>query len=116
MINPTTVNVPLNALLSGQKGTIYIQATVDKSVATNETLVTNGTLSYVLSNGHHDSVVGYMLNHAESSTVLAGLTFGTGFFPTTIFGWFITIIIILIIILIARRIANSNNSAHGEHH
>ena len=117
MLNPTSVSIPVGTLTAGQTGTVYMQATVDKSVATSETLVTNGTLAYTLPNGTHDSAVGYTLNHAESQTIFAGFTLGSGFFPTTIFGWFITIIIILIIILIARRIARTNSGGgHGAHH
>ena len=117
MLNPTSVSIPVGTLAAGQTGTVYMQATVDKSVATSETLVTNGTLAYTLPNGTHDSAVGYVLNHAQSQTIFAGFTLGSGFFPTTIFGWFITIIIILIIILIARRIARTNTGGgHGAHH
>ena len=80
---------------------------------TGETLVTNATLAYTLPDGTHDSAVGYVINHAGVENVLAGFALGSGFFPSTIFGWLITVIIILTLILIARRIAKQKKAAHG---
>jgi hypothetical protein len=82
------------------------------------TLVTNGTLSYTYPNGTRDSTIGFVLNHAGGSSFLGGFTLGTGFFPTTVLGWFMTILIILALILIIRRIVKGQDAGHGHggHH
>jgi hypothetical protein len=118
MLNPTTVSVALGTLVPGQTGSIYLQATVGQNTMIGTTLVTSATLSYTLPSGAHDSAVGYVLNHASANSSFAGFALGTGFFPSTIFGWLITIIIILTIILIARRIAKQKEAGHGHgaHH
>ncbi len=114
ILNPTTVTIDLNTLAPGQTGSVFIQTVIGPNTSLSDTLVTNGTLEYVLPSGAHDSAVSYVINHATRKNILAGFTLGSGFFPTTIFGWFMTIIIILIIILLARRIARSKNKdAHG---
>jgi phosphodiesterase/alkaline phosphatase D-like protein len=113
MLNPTTVSVTLGTLVAGQTGSVFIQAAVGPNAMTNTTLVTSATLAYTLPNGMHDSSVGYVLNHVNPSTTFTGFAFGSGFFPTTIFGWLITIIIILTIILLARRIAKEKKAGQG---
>lgn len=114
-----TVSAPLGTLTPGQSGSIFIEAIVGQNTTVDSTLVTSATLDYALSNGKRDSAVGYVLNHASATNAIAGLALGGGFFPSTIFGWLITIIIILTIILIARRIAKQKEAGHGhggEHH
>ena len=107
MISPSTVEISIGELAVAGKGTIFLQATVQESVATDETLVTNATLSYTLPNNQRDSAVGYVLNKAGSASGFGGMALGSGFFPTTVLGWFLTIIVILVIILIIRRIVKS---------
>ncbi len=107
MISPSTMDISIGELASGEKGTIFLQALVGQTVATDETLVTNGTLEYTYPNGETDSVVGFVLNTAGSASGFGGMAFGSGFFPTTIFGWILTIIVILVVILIIRRIVKS---------
>ena len=120
MLNPTTVSVTIGTLAPAQTGSVFVQAVVGSNTMLGTTLVTNATLTYTLPNGTHDSAVGYVLNHATASGEFAGFALGSGFFPTTLFGWFITIIIILVIILIARRITKEKHAAqhggHGGHH
>lgn len=112
---PTMVTANLGTLAVGQTGSLFIQAEVQSNVATDQTLVTNATLAYTLPNGTHDSAVGYVLNHAQVQNVFAGFALGSGFFPSTIFGWLFTAIIILIIILISRRIARAKHGGHDDH-
>ena len=111
--NATTVSDSIGTIAPGQKGSIFIQATIGPTTSTSDTLVTNGTLAYTLPDGTHDSAVGYVINHAGTENVFAGFALGSGFFPSTIFGWLITVIIILTLILIARRVAKSKQAAHG---
>lgn len=114
MQNATTVVADLGTLAPQQTGSIFIQATVGPNTSTGATLVTSATLDYALASGAHDSAVGYVINHASAENVLAGFALGSGFFPTTLFGWLITIIIILTIILIARRVSKQKHAAsHG---
>ncbi|MEI8130304.1 MAG: hypothetical protein WCG55_02245 [bacterium] len=114
--NPTTLTDSIASIAPGQTGSIFLEATVGANTQINTTLVTNGTLAYTLPNGTSDSVVGYVINHASVQNVFAGFALGSGFFPTTIFGWLITVIIILTLILIARRIAKSKHThGHGGH-
>lgn len=108
-----TVSAPLGTLTPGQSGSIFIEAVVGQNTAVDSTLVTSATLDYALSNGKRDSAVGYVLNHASATNAIAGLALGGGFFPSTVFGWMLTIIIILTIILIARRIAKQKEAGHG---
>lgn len=118
MLTPTNITITLGTLAPNQTGSVYVQATVGPNTMLDTTLVTSATLNYTLPNGTHDSAVGYVLNHATSSGVFGGFAFGSGFFPSTLFGWFITIIIILVIILIARRISKEKHAAEhgGGHH
>jgi len=116
ILNPTTVTVNLDTLAPRASDSMFIQATVQPNVNTTQTLVTNGTLSYTLSSGVSDSAVGYVINHASSQTIFAGFALGSGFFPTTIFGWMITVLIILALILVARRIAKAKSGGHGGGH
>lgn len=97
-----TVEVDLGTLTSGSQGNIFLEAQVDQNVSRNETLVTAVNMEYTKA-GVRDSSVAYVLNNASGSTSLGGLALGSGFFPSTIFGWLITILIILAIILFARR-------------
>ena len=113
MTSPSTVEISLGTLAAGQTGTIFLQATVGSTISTQTTLVTNGTLSYTYPNGTTDSTVGYVLNHASGSSFIGGFNLGSGFFPTTLFGWFITILIILALILVIRRIVKGADAGHG---
>ncbi len=122
ILTPTSITATIGTLAPAQTGSAFVEATVGPTTALGETLVTTATLSYTLPSGAHDSAVGYALNHAEAKNIVAGFALGSGFFPSTIFGWLITIIIILIIILIARRIAKAKHAhhkhpaGHGSHH
>jgi len=119
-VSPSTVQVDIGTLTAGQTGSIYVEATVDANVRKNETLVSTATLSYTLPNGQRDSAVGYILTKVGGSAALGGLALGSGFFPSTIFGWFMMIIIILAIILAARRFTKKKeahgHADHGGHH
>ena len=113
MTSPSTVEISLGTLAAGQTGSIFLQATVGSTVSTQSTLVTNGTLSYTYPNGTTDSTVGYVLNHASAASFIGGFSLGSGFFPTTLFGWFITILIILALILVVRRIVKGQDAGPG---
>ena len=107
MISPSTAEIKIGELAVAEKGTIFLQATVGENVPVDETLVTNATLYYTFPNSQSDSAVGFVLNNAGSASGFGGMALGSGFFPTTVLGWFLTIIVILIIILIIRRIVKS---------
>jgi len=107
LISPSTIEINLGEIPVGKKETIFIQAVVQDSITTNETLVTTATLYYTLPNNERDSAVGYVLNQSGSASGFGGMAMGSGFFPTTVLGWFLTIIVILVIILIIRRIVKS---------
>jgi len=113
VLNPTTISVQLGSIAPGASGSIFVEDTVGPNTPRNETLVTNATLAYILPSGVRDSAVGYVINHASAENVLAGFALGSGFFPSTIFGWLITVIIILTIILIARRISKAKRAEHA---
>ncbi len=110
---PTTVTVPIGTLVPGQTDTVFIEATVGPNTPVGATLLTTATLSYKLPSGLYDSTVGYTINHARIPSALAGFAFGSGFFPTTLFGWMITTIIILILVLLTRRIVKAKQADHG---
>ena len=95
-----------------------MQAKVGSSVSLTNTLVTNGALSFTYSNGVSDSAVGYVLNHASGGvSSLGGFALGSGFFPTTVIGWLVTILIILAVILTIRRISKAKKpSGIDVHH
>ena len=112
MTNQTTVSDTIGTIAPGQTGSIFVEAVPGPNTDTGASLVTNATLNYT-ANGAEDSAVGYVINHASVQNVFAGFALGSGFFPTTIFGWLITVLIILILILIARRIAKQKHASHG---
>jgi hypothetical protein len=113
ILNPTAVTIPIGDIVAGKTDSFFLKATAGKGTATGETLLTNATLSYTLPDGSNDSTIGYALNHASVQNIFAGFALGTGFFPSTIFGWFFTFIIILVIIILARRIARAKMKHHG---
>lgn len=115
VVSPTIITVNIGSLTSGANGNIFVQAKVGTSVSLTDTLVTNGTLSFAYPNGTHDSTIGYVLNHAVGVSALGGFAFGAGFFPTTILGWFVTILIILAVILTIRRIAKASGGSNAHH-
>ncbi len=115
-VSINTVEVDIGTLTPGGQGSVYLEATVDQNAPRNETLVTTATLTYTLPNAVHDSTVAYVLNHVSGSSSLGGFALGAGFFPTTIFGWLLTILIILAIILFARRIIRGKQNSHSAHH
>ena len=116
--SPTLINADLKTLAPGATGSIFMQAKVGSSVSLTNTLVTNGALSFTYSNGVSDSAVGYVLNHASGGvSSLGGFALGSGFFPTTVIGWLVTILIILAVILTIRRISKAKKpSGIDVHH
>ncbi len=117
MISPNTMEVDLGTIASGSYGSVYSEVVVGQGTPINQTLLTTGTLNYTLPNGTRDSTVGYILNHANGMSALGGFALGSGFFPTTLFGWFLTIIVIFAIILAARRLSRGGGGhGHGGHH
>ncbi len=117
MVSPSTIEVNLGTLAPSQSGSIFLEANVDQNVSLSQTLVTTATLNFTLPDGSRDSAVGYILNHAGAMGSLGGIALGTGFFPTTIFGWLITVLVILALVLVARRIAKASaNHGGGGHH
>lgn len=117
MISPNTMEIDIGTLANGSNGSVYAEVIASQGTPINQTLLTTGTLNYTLSNGTRDSTVGYILNHASGMNALGGFALGSGFFPTTLFGWFLTIIVIFAIILAARRVSRgSGGHGHGGGH
>ncbi|MEI6316248.1 MAG: hypothetical protein WCO65_00795 [bacterium] len=116
--SPTLVTADLKTLAPGYAGSIFMQAKVGSGVSLTNTLVTNGSLSFTYPNGVKDSSVGYVLNHASGGvSSLGGFALGSGFFPTTVIGWLVTILIILAVILTIRRISKAKKpSGMDAHH
>lgn len=116
MASFNSMEASLGELAPGQSGSIYLEAVVDQNAPQGDTLVSTATLAFELPDKTHDSAVAYVLNHVVGGTnSLGGLALGAGFFPTTIFGWLITIIIILALILIIRRFTRTKHAGGGHH-
>lgn len=117
LLTPNNMEVDLGNLASSAKGSVYVETGIGQATPINQTLLTTATLNYSLPNGTRDSTVAYILNHANGMSALGGFALGSGFFPTTIFGWLLTIIVIFAIILAARRVSRgSGGHGHGGHH
>ncbi len=105
LANPNTLLVEIGTIAPGKSETVYLEAYVENTAERKDNVVTTATLAYKLPNGTSDSAVGYDLADVEKNSSLGGLAFGSGFFPTTVFGWLMTILIILALVIIVRRLA-----------
>ena len=71
--------------------------------------------NYTLDNGTQNTLVGYSFHNVDTcGNNLGAFALGSGFFPSTAFGWFLVIALIIIVIFISRRFRKKE--AHGAHH
>lgn len=100
----------LGTLRANGEGTVSIRVRLKDNVQAGTPLNFPATLSYVDPSGYPMSVnanvsanvCGLAVVNNSSNVNLGASVFGTGFLPTSIFGWLLLIILILILILLAR--------------
>jgi hypothetical protein len=103
-----TITINVGTLTPGQTGTISFDGVVQSSAANRDLLVVPATLSFENpNNGARETAVAYGLattqNCVRNTNGLAGLAFGGGFFPNTLFGWLLLALVLLALIYLIRR-------------
>ena len=103
-----TLSAPLEYLLAGEEGIIYIQARVDSVPLNNAQIVTTAILVYTNTNGAQENVMAYVLNVPRfvmvntDGSVLGANAFFAGLMSIGLVGWLLILLLVLLITLIAR--------------
>ena len=123
-VDDHTLSVPLEDLLVGQEGVVYLQVRVDSIPLNNSQIVTTAILVYTSANGSQENAMAYVLNSPKLTGVvagdnnLAGNAFFAGLLSIGLLGWLLILLLILIIVLISRsynrnsRISESKTVTH----
>ncbi len=102
-----TITINVGTLTPGQAGQVSFDGVVMSSAANRDLLVVPATLSFENpNNGARETAVAYGLATTQNcirGNGLAGLAFGSGFFPTTLFGWLLLVLVLLAVIYLLRR-------------
>ena len=97
-----TLSYNVQELTAGETGNIVFTATASRALKTGELVVTVGDMVYTDATNVQGDALAYATQTGFVSGTDNGLgasVFGTGFFPSTLFGWIILIILILLLIL-----------------
>lgn len=112
-----SVTAFLGTLQSGQSGQFLVSGSVVKSEINS---VARAEMVYTKIDGTQDMVISYAFQNDQDcdgrNSNLAGFAGGSGFFPTTLFGWLILSIILCAVIYFARFFKKKKlEEAHGHH-
>ncbi len=105
-----TLSAPIEDLLPGGEGVIYLQGVVDSLDANLAQIVTTAILIYTNPNGAQENAMAYVLNNPKIINLLGASAFFGGFLGMSLIGWLFLILLILLIILIARSFYNNRRS------
>lgn len=97
-----TLTVPLEDLLPGGEGVVYLQALVNSIELNNAQIVTTAVLVYTSPSGAQENAIAYVLNSPRNSNVLGASAIWSGFWGIGLIGWLLILILILLIILATR--------------
>jgi len=118
-----TLTMPLEDLIAGAEGTVYLQAKVNTLNPNIEQIVTTAALVYTNANGAQENAIAYVLNTQKNvngnANLLGASVFNGNIFGLSLIGWLIFIIIILLLIIIARSFysrKNSHQAVDSAHH
>jgi hypothetical protein len=102
-----TITVNVGTLNPDQIGTVSFDGLVLSSAANRDLLVVPATLSFENpNNGARETAVAYGLATSQNctrNTNLAGFALGSGFFPSTLFGWLLLVLALVALVYLVRR-------------
>jgi hypothetical protein len=101
-LETNTLTVPLEDLLPGAEGVVFLQARVEGVQVGSAQIVTTAILVYTSPNGAQENAIAYVLNSPRDMNVLGASAFWSGFWGIGLIGWLLILILILLIILATR--------------
>jgi hypothetical protein len=115
-----TLTVPLEDLLPGAEGVVYLQALVNSLELGNAQIVSTAILVYTSPSGAQENAIAYVLNSPRNGNVLGASAFWSGLWGIGLIGWLLIFILILLIILATRSYRrkstiHSTNPVTGGH-
>lgn len=108
-----TLTAPLENLLPGTGGVIYVQGRVDSLPTDTAQIVTTAVLVYTNPNGAQENAIAYVLNNPKdgnNSLLGAAALFG-GLGSLSLVGWLLLIIAIMALVLLARKLSQKAGPA-----
>lgn len=104
-------------MVKDEEGVIYVTGQLKNQITNEDVVVTTGTASYTHpTTGVSEDSIAYGVietGACRGGNSLAGLALFSGFFPQTVFGWFILILLVIIILIIVRELYGpKNKKAH----
>jgi uncharacterized repeat protein (TIGR01451 family) len=97
-----TLTVPLEDLLPGAEGVVYLQALVNSLELGNAQIVSTAILVYTSPSGAQENAIAYVLNSPRNANVLGASAFWSGLWGIGLIGWLLIFILIMLIILATR--------------
>ena len=110
-----TLSIPLENLVPGAEGIIYLQGRVDYMTSGYAQIVTTAILVYTTPSGAQENAIAYVLNNpklTDNNLLGASAFFGGNFLGIGLIGWLLLLIIILLIILASRSFRNKTTETH----
>ncbi len=113
-----TLTTPIEDLIPGAEGVVYLQGHVDSILSNTAQVVTTAILVYTSPNSAQENAIAYVLNNprdfVNENNNLGASAFWAGLRDIGLVGWLLIITSILIITLLARRIGSKpvTNTTH----
>jgi hypothetical protein len=112
IISGNTLVFKLGTLKANDDGVVTIKVRVQDTAPAGYDLNFPATLSYIDSSGQPQSIntnVAAQVWTPASTSALGAFVFGSGFFPTNVFGWLLLLILVLVLIMLAKYIYGSKS-------
>lgn len=101
-------------MAKNQSGVLYVTVRANRAAANTATISTRVDAQFTGDDSVVRTLTDYIvLSGKDCPSSLSALALGSGFFPTSFFGWVIIIVILLLIIYFARKFFGENG--HGGH-
>jgi len=102
------LSVPIDDLIPGEEGFLYLQAEVESIDVSLAQIVTTAVIIYTNPSGSQNNAMAYVLNNPKltNNNALGASAFFSGLTNIGLIGWLLIIIFIMLIILIARSLYN----------
>ncbi len=105
-----TVSVPLEDLVKGVTGTVYVEAKADSFSSVSGQIVTNAVIIYTDNGGAQENAMAYVLNDLGSNSSLGAAALFSGIASLGLLGILLLILIILLIVYLVRRNSNKREA------
>jgi len=109
-----TLTLDIDTLSPRENGSLFLTAHTKDFIQTGELIVVVANMVYTNQAGVQEDALAYATHHGvQNGSVLGASAFGSGFLPTSLFGWLFLIILLLILILLSKYLYNqSPNRQH----